>query len=330
MRLKDKLLTSLLLVPLTGTSAWAKDRDNFDAFLVNHEAKSLAADEATLQSRGVRVEQVEDRLGLPTVLWNDQHDMARNSALATQRPEQAARTHLQKFADVYRLTSDDISSASLQSVHKTQFGPVITRFGQKVGGVEVFRSGVSVVMDQGNNLVAITGYLTPHDAVAARLRTVSADFQLSAADAIARAFKDLTDTAITDRSLMATGTQGDYTQFDFDPGVSAVLPHAMAAPARAKKVYFTLPSGLQPAYYVELAVGTKGSNESDYYSFVVSAADGSLLFRNNLTAEDSYSYRVWADPSSYIPYDGPQGTDPTPHPTGTAGRLPGAASSRRT
>ncbi|MFL5343255.1 MAG: myxosortase-dependent M36 family metallopeptidase [Hyalangium sp.] len=316
MRLKDKLLTSLLLVPLAGTSAWAKDHVNFDAFLVNHEAKSLAADEASLQSRGVRVDQVEERLGLPTVLWNDRHDTERTNALATQRPEQAARTHLQKFADIYRLTTDDVSSASLQSVHQTQFGPVIARFGQKVGGVEVFRSGVNVVMDRENNLVAITGYLTPHEAVAARLSTVSTDFQLSPADAIARAFKDLTDTAISGRSLAATGTQGDYTQFDFAPGVSAVLPHTMAAPARAKKVYFTLPGGLQPAYYVELAVGTKSTKDSDYYSFVVSATDGSLLFRNNLTAEDSYSYRVWADTASYIPFDGPQGTDASPHPTG--------------
>jgi hypothetical protein len=40
-------------------------------------------------------------------------------------------------------------------------------------------------------------------------------------------------------------------------------------------------------------------------------------FRQNLTANDSYSYRVWADTSGkFIPHDGPQGTAASPHPTG--------------
>ena len=320
MRLKEKLLTGLLLVPLAGTSAWAKERGNYDAFLASPDAKSLPATEAELVARGARVEHMEQRLGLPTVLWNEQLDSVRSNSLAGLRPEQAARAHLQKFADVYRLTSQDIASATLQSVHKTEFGPVIARFGQKVEGVEVFRGGVNVVMDRNHNLVAITGYLAPHDAVAARVRTVGTDFQMSAADAIARAFKDLTDTTISGRSLVSTGAQGSYTHFSFAPGVAAVMPHAMATPARAKRVYFTLPDGLEPAYYVELNVGTKSTQESDYYSFVVSATDGRLLSRNNLTADDNYSYRVWANTSSFIPFDGPQGDDPTPHPTGDPDR----------
>ncbi|WP_224361930.1 myxosortase-dependent M36 family metallopeptidase [Hyalangium versicolor] len=317
MRLKEKLLTTLLLVPLGGTSAWAKERVNFDAFLVNHETKTLAASESELQSRGVRVGSVEERLGLPTVLWNDRHETERSSALAAQRPEQAARVHLQKFADLYRLTSEDISSASLQSVHNTRFGPIVARFEQKVGGIEVFRGGVNVVMDRQNNLVAITGYMAPHDSVAPRLRSAGTDFQLSAADAVSRAFKDLTDTTISARSLATLDTQGDYTRFSFEKGVSAVMPHAMSEPARAKKVYFTLANGLQPAFYVELAVGTKSGKDSEYYSFVISATDGALLFRNNQTADAAYSYRVWAGATDYIPFDGPQGNDATPHPTGT-------------
>jgi hypothetical protein len=320
MRLKEKVLTGLLLMPLAGTSAWAKEGVNYDAFLASPDAKSLPATEAQLLARGARVEHMEERLGLPTVLWNAQPDTQRSSTLAGLRPEQAARTHLQKFADVYRLTSEDIAGATLQSVHKTAFGPVIARFGQKVEGIEVFRSGVNVVMDRNHNLVAITGYLTPHEAVAARRATVGSDFRLSAADAIALAFKDMTDTAISGRSLVSTGTQADYTHFAFAPGVAAVMPHAMASPARAKPVYFILPNGLQPAYYLELNVGTKSSKDSDYYSFVISATDGSVLSRNNLTADEAFTYRVWASPTSFIPFDGPQGDNPTPHPTGNPDR----------
>ncbi|MBN1208153.1 MAG: myxosortase-dependent M36 family metallopeptidase [Myxococcaceae bacterium] len=320
MRLKEKLLTSLLLMPLAGTSAWAKERANFDAFLVSQEAKSLPATDGDLQVRGARVEFIEERLGVPTVLWNARHDTERTSSMATLRPDQAARTHLKRFADLYRLTREDISSASLQFVHKTERGPVVARFGQKIEGIEIFRSGVNVAMDQDNNLVAITGYLAPHDAVAARRSTVGTDFRLAAADAVARAFTDLTDTAISGRSLVGTGSKGDFAQFAFEPGVGTVMPHAMSAPARARQVYFTLPSGLEPAWYVELNVGTKGSDDSDSYSYVVSAKDGSLLFRNNLTVEDSFTYRVWADTTSFIPFDGPHGADATPHPTGTPDR----------
>jgi hypothetical protein len=317
MRLKEKLLTSLLLVPLAGTSAVAKERGNFDAFLARQDSRSLVASDAAIQSRGVRVEHTEERLGVPTVLWSAQGEEQRSGALAGQAPEQAARAHLQQVADLYRLTREDISNAVLDSVHKQETGPVVARFSQKVNGIEVFRGDVNVVMTRQNDLVAITGNMAPREAVANASR---ATFQLNPADAIAKAFRDLTDTAISGRSLVGAGAKGDYSHFTFEPGVGTVLPHAMGTPARAKKVYFTLPNGLQPAYYVELHVGTKGSNDADYYSFVISATDGSLLFRNNLTVQDSFTYNVWADPVSFIPYDGPHGPDATPHPTGTPDR----------
>ncbi len=42
-----------------------------------------------------------------------------------------------------------------------------------------------------------------------------------------------------------------------------------------------------------------------------------MLFRNNLTANDTYNYRVYADGTGdKRPWDGPTGTIGTPHPTG--------------
>ncbi len=316
MRLKETLLTSLLLVPLSGTSVWAKERGNHDAFLASQQSRSLSVTETDLQSRGARVEHVESRLGVPTVLWSAQGDAERAGLLAGQSPEQAARAHLQRFADVYRLGREELSSAELHSVHKQDFGPVISRFQQRVGGIEVFRSGLNVVMDRNNDLVAITGFMAPREAVSATRRAAGKDFRLGAADAIARAFTDLTDTAISARSLVGTSSKGEYAHFAFEPGVSTVMPHAMATPARARKVYFMMPDGLLPAWYVELNVGSKGSQDADYYSYVVSAVDGALLFRNDLTVADSFTYKVWADPVSFIPFDGPHGTVATPHPTG--------------
>jgi hypothetical protein len=68
-----------------------------------------------------------------------------------------------------------------------------------------------------------------------------------------------------------------------------------------------------PAYYVEVMTDAEAA------SYVVSASDGGILFRHDLMASDSYTYRVWADGTGLkAPFDGPQGNAPTPHPTGLA------------
>jgi hypothetical protein len=51
--------------------------------------------------------------------------------------------------------------------------------------------------------------------------------------------------------------------------------------------------------------------------YVVDATDGRLLFRHDLMAFDSFNYRVFAQTTGVkLPHDGPQGTSPSPHPTG--------------
>jgi hypothetical protein len=85
----------------------------------------------------------------------------------------------------------------------------------------------------------------------------------------------------------------------------------LSQPVRTKPVLFHLPGELVPGWYVELM------REGDAEAFVVSARDGEILFRHGLVDNDSYNYRVWADPSgAHIPFDGPQGTSASPHPTG--------------
>ena len=76
---------------------------------------------------------------------------------------------------------------------------------------------------------------------------------------------------------------------------AADLELALAEPARVKKVLYHLADHLEAAYYVEINLGPAGATDADYYSYVISARDGRLLFRHNLTAADSFTYRVWAD-----------------------------------
>jgi hypothetical protein len=53
--------------------------------------------------------------------------------------------------------------------------------------------------------------------------------------------------------------------------------------------------------------------ETQAYSYVISATDGEILSRRNLIQNDAYTYRVWADPVTKIPYDTPAGNDVHPN-----------------
>ncbi|WP_158625784.1 myxosortase-dependent M36 family metallopeptidase [Corallococcus carmarthensis] len=321
MRLREKLLTSLLLVPIAGTSAWAKERSNYDAFLEQRESRSLAVDSNTAVSRGLRIEQTEQRLGVPTFAWATQDGAQSKSVIRSgMTAESAARAHLQAVADNYRLTRDDVAGASLRSMHNTGKGAIIATFNQSVGGIPVFRNEIKVVMGQDLRLVAVSGYLAPSELALSARSKARGGFNLGAADAVSGAFKDLTGSGTQATSFVNAGTKGDFTFFELAPSTKSALPQDLATPARARQVYFMLAGKLEAAWYVEVNAGPKAARSSEYYGYVVSAASGEILFRNNLSADagTAFTYKVWADTASpFIPEDGPQGNDATPHPTGT-------------
>src|SRR5262249_11718306 len=91
---------------------------------------------------------------------------------------------------------------------------------------------------------------------------------------------------------------------------------------RVKPVYFHLTGGLQAGYYVEVIGRMPGAapgvldlngpgTTPEAYSYVISATDGTVLFRNDLSA-DPFTYHVWADPATMVPNDTPAGNGPHP------------------
>ena len=76
---------------------------------------------------------------------------------------------------------------------------------------------------------------------------------------------------------------------------------------------------LVPAYYVEVRVRDGlDRRRVSHYAYVVSAADGSLLFRKSQVAHAAYGYRVFAEPQApYLPFPTSSGRNGFPHPTGT-------------
>lgn len=300
----------LALALFAASTALAANKPDLDAFLQQKDSRPLPS----VGGQG-RVEHVEQRLGVPTFVWGDRQAPAGLSRSAT--PEQAARAHLQGRADSFRLSAREIAEAKVLSVHDQGQGAIIVRLGQLVEGREVFRNQLNVAMDREKRLVAISGYLAPAElAQQARVQGPAA-FRLSSNDAVATAFSDLTGVQIDGQLLTVPTQKGAYSHADLG---TTVLTMRLATPARAKEVFFTLPDRLEAAYYVEVDAGPADSTDSAMYSYVISAADGRILFRRNLTEDESYSYRVWADPVSFVPYDGPHGPDATPHPTGLSDR----------
>ncbi|OJT25841.1 hypothetical protein BO221_08325 [Archangium sp. Cb G35] len=267
-----------------------------------------------------RVAHRDERTDSPTFLWvNKGSAPAKRAApFARMAPEKAALAQLSEHAGLYGLSSFESAGARVQSISENAQGIKVVTLTQEAAGIEVFRQSLRLLLNRSNDLVAVSGSLSKHasaDVPASRVR-----FQLTASEAISLAYRDLTGSEM-DKSLLARvdakRETGKYVHYE-PVSYARPLAERLLLPARAKQVLYPLPGGLVPAYYVELNTGRVDSKESDYYSYVVSAADGRLLMRNNLTADAEYSYRVFADTTPpYTPHDGPSGTNATPHPTGT-------------
>ena len=216
----------------------------------------------------------------------------------------------------------------MRYVHDIGKGPVIVKFIQKVGGVEVLLEELSVVMNRELDLVAITGFISSTATPAAQL---GASWSLDASEGAAAAYNDLTGGALQPNQLVAAGNRDGYDFFGSAKDIGLDIP------IRIRRVYYHLPKGLVPAYHVEVAIRNAPavgelreapSGDLDYYAYVFSAHDGSLLLRRNLASHaepaqttrargrvepslggGGFTYRVWADPLTEIPLDGPQGND---------------------
>ena len=297
------------------SSLIAKDRPNYDALANSPESKDLSADAKAKAEKLVKhgtTMQMEKRLGVPNFLFASAEAAHYKEEQGGGTPEEtAARGHMAKFSSLYRLDDVDLATAEIKGIHNTGRGAVIVQLRQRIDGVEVFRDEMKVVMNQQLDLVAMSGYIPTWT------KDRTGAFTLSPDQAIALSFQDLTDAEIESSSLEWRESRDEFDFFTLSAQTEGAVNLHMVEPSRVKRVMFDLPEGLEPAYYLELNVSSPDSTDSDFYAYVISAVDGRLLFRNNLTSQDSFSYRVWADSSGkFIPFDGPQGTTGTPHPTG--------------
>ncbi|HSB64796.1 MAG TPA: M36 family metallopeptidase, partial [Thermoanaerobaculia bacterium] len=326
MRMPFRSVVILSLALLSGDALGA-GLPNFDAFGARprkpgSDAALLKKAEAAVNP-GVRL-QSESRLGVPTFLWVAGSHGASLAAAAGRTvgdpmspEESAARAALAQFGSLYGLSSTDVASATVSMVHNTGRGAIIVKFRQQVGGTDIFHEEINVLMNRKLEALAISGYISSAATPAAQGGSLS--FALGASAAAATAVRDVTRAGVNASEFVSVGSEGGYQKLTLPASSAARLDEAV----RVKPVYFHWPEGLEAAYYVEVigrspdhepgvldATGAVGSNEG--YAYVVSAVNGSLLFRKSLSADAGFTYRVWADPVTRIPYDTPAGNGPHP------------------
>jgi hypothetical protein len=319
---------------LVAMTALGRQLPNIDKLAEHGPSASKAAELAqkaqTLSQKGTPLSG-EPRFGVPTFVWGaSTHSLLPVSLkpVGTATPveaEGAARAYLGNVASLYDLGQNDVAGAPLTYIHDLGTGPIVVKLHQSIDGIDIFREEINVVMNQKLDLVAVSGYISSQSTPPNK---GSMGFPLGTASAAVNAVNDLTQVNLSALSLISAGSHDGYDYYTVSSGSGVSL----IEPVRMKKVYFHLPEGLEPAYYIEVLAQNTSIDESqariddhtnltDGYSYVISAVDGSILFRNNLTADAAggkignesnlapggFTYKVWADPASGIPYDTPAG-----------------------
>ena len=217
--------------------------------------------------------------------------------------EAAARLHMLRYKDELGLSAAEIEQVELQGEHVLPAGAAIYRFTQRIDGLPVFEARASVLMDGSKNLVSLANTLAPSWVIDAR----SGSFEISAERALARAYvatggPELLLAAIREANAREDGWH-TYS-LDTDDALDST----------ARQVLFRDGDRLVPAYHIELMTRSVATRENQLTAFVIAGDDGRVLLRKSLTAHEAFTYRVYADPVTRVPYDGPL-ADATPHPT---------------
>ena len=265
-----------------------------------------------LASQPTLSNETDAALGVDTFIWADSKAKATplTPIKAGQRVDVGARAFLSQNSAKLGLSKPAIDNAKLVEQHDTKVGPIIARYQQTQDGLEVFGRQINVMMDRNLRPVAASGYFAPQEGdggragIAARQK---ASFSLGVTQAVSKAFADL-GGSISAESLQTLGKKGAYTQLRAPSNASGKL--ALNGTPRGKQVLFPADGKLVPAWYVELSGKSLKERGGFAYSYVISAKDGAVLFRKNLTENEAFTYRTWADASGENrPYDSPLGSD---------------------
>ncbi|MDO6445189.1 rhombosortase-dependent M36 family metallopeptidase [Colwellia sp. 1_MG-2023] len=251
--------------------------------------------------------QFDAQLGKATFQWAqvNQSKPDLGAIAAEQQLAVAADFYLNKLIGQSSV-KNSVVQTFLANQHDTGRGAKIAKYKQEVAGIEVFNREFNVMMDPQFNLVASSGYLA--DSASQHVSSVIKDLPNAFGDssnAVNAAFAEMGGDAKTIK-LVKQETIGSYEKFTAD---NLANGKQLIGSPRAKKVFFELKGNLIPAHYVELKTGNVDTVEADYYSYIVSAKTGEILFKKNLTSHaEDFNYRVYAEEGGR-PWDSPHGNN---------------------
>jgi len=322
------LLIALALTATHALPASARTLPAIDA-LATASALGPAARSAPLSTARANdaALQIDARFGVPTFLWGTTAAatltaMQRAASAKTSLDEEGtARAYLRDVADLYQIAPSEVDALLMHNLQRFPNGAAIVRFRNQIDGIEVFREQANVLLDKRGGLVAVGGFVmgTP-----ANQRKSAQVFTRTAQQAVATALADYGFPAAVAGDLQNSGDHGGYALLALPQGIASSDGSALMETARVKRVWFRLPAGLIAAYYVEVQMRDGNwPHGIDYYAYVVSATDATILFRHNQTSDVAFSYRVYAESSdANLPLANPAGRNGFPHPTGTPDGYP--------
>ncbi len=233
-------------------------------------------------------------------------------------PESEARAFFRANKALWGMSDADLETLQVRYVTAPEGGATIVKFDQYINGIQLFDTEIAVAMTTNKEIAGVSGRMYGKVDAA---NGAASRFRLPQGDVIASAVKDLTGRIVsgTDFVKLTDDAGGGYAKFAFTPDRSAGVSKFLSEDTRIKPVLFPLASGqFVPAYYLEILTEGIPAGSGPWFGYVIDAETGKLLFRNNLTANDSYTYRVYAESTGdKRPWDGPTGPVGTPHPTGT-------------
>ena len=189
-------------------------------------------------------------------------------------------------------------------------GGGVYTFGAVVNGAPVLGADVTVLLDAQGRPVAWSAGEAFGPALGDGGRAAPA---LDAGDALVAALTDHFGAALVPADAEDSGLRDDgWTALTLGRHAAGVW---LARPARARAVWWPDGGALVPAWEIEVFAAPDDESATSAWAYVVRATDGAVVRRRSLTA-DSFTYRVWADATSYLPADNPY-EDVSPHPAGT-------------
>lgn len=283
-----------------------KDTQNAMNSIAVEKQKAIASS----KTKSGMTNHYDKKLQKTTFAWASQSIKKPNLSLVASenRLSFAGDYYLNQLTGISSLKSGT-SQAVLSNTHDVGRGAKIAKYKQKLSGVEIFNREYNILMDEEFNLVSSSGYFASNTPLIKNINNVFGDSK----KAIQTAFKQMGGENAS-LNINPDKSSTKYDVYTADNPNDATLK--LVGQPRAKKVFFEHKKQIVAAHYVEVEVSTIDTLESKYYSYVISAKTGAVLFKKNLTSHaDGFDYRIYTDETGK-PWDSPHG-NVIPAPIGT-------------